>query len=219
MKRTSFTGTLLQTLWSDERRAWDVTWFAPQNECDIYGTCGPFGSCHGSDSPICSCLRGFEPANQEEWASGNWTGGCVRRRQLQCSQTNNTGGNGDGFLRLPFTKVPDFAEQFMSSQVDECRTRCSGNCSCIAYAFDPNIGCMFWSNSLIDIQRFDGVGIDLYIRLEASELGNSSKNHSFDVTSSSWCKLSFLICQFKCSTQLKNARKIQIKRTKLSALI
>ncbi|KAL3810228.1 hypothetical protein ACJIZ3_000042 [Penstemon smallii] len=144
------------------------------NECDIYGTCGPFGSCNVRDSPICSCIRGFEPVNKEEWESGNWTSGCARRRQLQCSISNNTSGNRDGFLRLPFTKVPDFAEQFQSRQPDVCRTRCLSNCSCIAYAHDSGIGCMSWSEPLVDFQRFDGVGIDIFIRLESTELYNHS---------------------------------------------
>ncbi|KAK4484190.1 hypothetical protein RD792_011412 [Penstemon davidsonii] len=169
------TGNLVQTMWNDQQRDWDITWVAVGNECDIYGTCGPFGSCNVRDSPICSCIRGFEPVNREEWESGNWTNGCARRRQLQCSiSNNNTSGNRDGFLRLQFTKVPDFAEQFQSRQPDDCRTRCLSNCSCIAYAHDPGIGCMSWSGPLVDFQRFNGVGIDLFIRLESSELDNHS---------------------------------------------
>ncbi|KAH6829013.1 hypothetical protein C2S53_011930 [Perilla frutescens var. hirtella] len=157
-------GSLLQRLWDDQKKSWDVTWLAPQNECDIYGTCGPFGSCNSRDSNMCSCLRGFEPVNKGEWDRRNWSSGCQRINQLQC------GGNGDGFFRMPFMKVPDFAEQFSSREEDECRSRCLGNCSCIAYAHDTSIGCMFWTNTLIDVQQFSGVGSDLYIRLSASDL-------------------------------------------------
>ncbi|PIN18880.1 Non-specific serine/threonine protein kinase [Handroanthus impetiginosus] len=172
-------GSKVYTMWNDQRKNWDIVWLAPETECDAYGTCGPFGSCNAHDSPICSCLRGFEPANKEEWRSGNWASGCQRRMQLQCDQSNNTGG--DGFLRLPFMKVPDFAEQFSSRGEDKCRSRCLKNCSCIAYAHDPNIGCMFWSGSLIDIQRFDEVGYDLYIRVSASEL-DSHKGKKLFIT-------------------------------------
>ncbi|KZV55195.1 hypothetical protein F511_12782 [Dorcoceras hygrometricum] len=174
-------GSLVQTLWDDQKKSWDITWLAPQNVCDIYGTCGPFGSCNVKNSPtICSCLRGFEPKNKDEWASGNWTNGCVRKSPLQCDPSNNSNGkegNGDGFLKLQFMKVPDFAEQFSSRQVDECRDRCSSNCSCIAYAHDPTIGCMFWSENLVDIQEFAGVGVDLYIRLAKSELDHKKKKN------------------------------------------
>ncbi|KAL0353180.1 UNVERIFIED_CONTAM: G-type lectin S-receptor-like serine/threonine-protein kinase [Sesamum angustifolium] len=76
-------GSLVQTLWDDQTKNWDITWLAPQNECDIYGTCGPFGNCNAQDSPICSCLRGFEPTNRDEWERGNWTSGCQRKKQLQ----------------------------------------------------------------------------------------------------------------------------------------
>ncbi|KAL3849322.1 hypothetical protein ACJIZ3_011204 [Penstemon smallii] len=170
----NYTGNLVQTMWNDQERNWDITWVAVGNECDIYGTCGPFGSCNVRDSPICSCIRGFEPVNREEWESGNWTNGCARSRQLQCSISNNTNGNRDAFLRLQFTKVPDFAEHFQMRQPDDCRTRCLSNCSCIAYAHDPIIGCMSWSGPLVDFQRFNGVGIDLFIRLESSELDSNS---------------------------------------------
>ncbi|XP_022878042.1 G-type lectin S-receptor-like serine/threonine-protein kinase At1g11300 isoform X1 [Olea europaea var. sylvestris] len=166
------TGSLVQTLWNRQTQNWDITWLAPQQECDVYGTCGPFGSCNALTSPICSCLRGFEPKNSEEWGRGNWSGGCVRSKPLLCDRNNNTSGGGkeDEFFRLPYMKVPDFAEQGPSMTVEECRSLCSRNCSCIAYARDKNLGCMFWSQELIDIQQFSNVGEDLYIRLASSEL-------------------------------------------------
>ncbi|KAL1537441.1 non-specific serine/threonine protein kinase [Salvia divinorum] len=72
-------------------------------------------------------------------------------------------------------KVPDFAKPLPSRVQDECRTRCLGNCSCIAYAFDSYIGCMFWSNTLIDTQEFGSVGVDLYVRLSASEFATRGR--------------------------------------------
>ncbi|KAL8467846.1 hypothetical protein ACS0TY_031186 [Phlomoides rotata] len=68
-------GTLLQRLWNAQKQSWDTVWLAPQKECDVYGTCGEFGSCNSR--------------------------------------------NKDGFLRLPFMKVPDFAEALASADVDE----------------------------------------------------------------------------------------------------
>ncbi|KAE8125207.1 hypothetical protein FH972_020040 [Carpinus fangiana] len=56
---------------------WEVGWSALKNECDVYGKCGAFGSCNSQNTPICSCLPGFEPKNTEEWNRGNWTSGCV----------------------------------------------------------------------------------------------------------------------------------------------
>ncbi|KAL3624959.1 hypothetical protein CASFOL_031627 [Castilleja foliolosa] len=165
------TGTLVQTLWNEENRAWDIVWVAPQNDCDHYETCGPNGLCNPLNSPICSCLRGFEPVNEDEWGSGNWTSGCERRTELQCD-----GENADSFLRMRSMKVPDFAERYPGSTEDECRVRCLRNCSCLAYSHDTNIGCMFWRDRLVDIQQFNGVGPDFYVRLAASELdGNNDR--------------------------------------------
>ncbi|XP_057764682.1 G-type lectin S-receptor-like serine/threonine-protein kinase At1g11300 [Salvia miltiorrhiza] len=164
-------GSVIRKVWNGIEKRWDLVWTAPENECDVYGKCGPFGSCNALQSPICTCLRGFEPVNEDEWRRGNWTNGCGRRNQLQC-------GKGDRFQRLQYMKVPDFAQPLPSRVQDECRTTCMANCSCLAYAYDLNIGCMFWSNILIDAQEFDRVGVDLYIRLSASEF-DSHKGRKF----------------------------------------
>ncbi|KAL8460298.1 hypothetical protein ACS0TY_032008 [Phlomoides rotata] len=160
-------GSTVTTVWSEQRKTWIDAWWAPENKCDIYGTCGPFGICNVQGSPICSCMIGFEPVDEDEWGRGNWSGGYQRKNQLQCDT--------DGFLRMPSMKLPDFAEQFRSRQEDVCRSSCSSNCSCIAYAYDSVIGCMFWSGSLIDVEDFNGVGYDLHIRLSASDLKKDRK--------------------------------------------
>ncbi|KAL1537440.1 non-specific serine/threonine protein kinase [Salvia divinorum] len=167
-------GSLVETMWDLKSKRWIPLWAAPENECDVYATCGPFGSCNVEDSPVCSCVEGFEPASVEEWARGNWSRGCRRRRKLEC-------GGGDGFSRMQFVKVPDLAQHFYSERIDECRRYCLGNCSCIAYAHDSNIGCMFWRDTLVDVQKFKGVGVDLYIRLSVSELGNHREKWLFIV--------------------------------------
>ncbi|KAL8467907.1 hypothetical protein ACS0TY_031232 [Phlomoides rotata] len=169
-------GSIVQTLWDDQNSRWIDAWWAPENECDVYGKCGPFGSCNIQGTPICSCMRGFEPVDNDEWGRGNWSGGCRRTKQLQC----DSGGGRDAFFRLQFMKVPDFAEQIGTRQEDECRSRCLGNCSCIAYAHDRSIGCMLWSDSLIDAQDFNTVGVDLYIRLSDSEFGDKTKGRKIN---------------------------------------
>ena len=142
-----------------------------QTDCDFYGNCGAFGSCDPRNTPICSCLQGFEPKNTKEWNDGNWTSGCVRRTQLQCERVNTSeGSNMDGFFNLKMMKVPDFANWSQVLETD-CRQRCLESCSCIAYAYDTGIGCMSWTGSLIDAQEFPSPGVDLYIRVAFSELG------------------------------------------------
>jgi hypothetical protein len=179
-------GNIVLRYWDDEKEDWAVRWSALQTECDAYGKCGTFGSCNSQSSPICSCLRGFEPRNTEEWNKGNWTKGCVRRTPLQCERVNTGGeqGKNDGFLKLNMMKVPDFAD-WSSAHEDECRHQCLEKCSCIAYAYETGIGCMSWNRSLIDTQKFSSSGVDLYIRAAYSELGKL------------FCHLSKFIIYFK----------------------
>ncbi|KAK7302663.1 hypothetical protein RJT34_13556 [Clitoria ternatea] len=175
--RLGYQGNLSEFNWDYGSRQWLSTWSVPKSKCDVYGFCGVFGSCDSRTSPICSCLTGFEPRNAEEWSKQNWTSGCARKEPLQCERVTNKSeaGNLDGFLKLPNTKVPDFA-QWSSFLVDDCRTQCLQNCSCLAYAYDVGIGCMSWNGSLFDIQRFSAGATDLYIRVPYSLLGDKENN-------------------------------------------
>ncbi|KAK7338984.1 hypothetical protein VNO77_19619 [Canavalia gladiata] len=169
------TGNYEEKSWDEEKQEWQVTWNSYQSECDVYGVCGPFATCNSQSVPICSCLRGFEPKNREEWNTQNWTGGCVRRTPLQCERTNNPNtsadNKADGFLKLQMIKVPDFADgSSLTLKPDACRSLCLGNCFCVAYSFDAEIGCMSWTGNLIDIQQFSKGGLDLYIRVAHTEL-------------------------------------------------
>ncbi|TYI95939.1 hypothetical protein E1A91_D01G034200v1 [Gossypium mustelinum] len=132
--------------------------------------------CDPTKRPICSCLKGFKPRNREEWSRGNWSSGCFRTTLLQCQRDNNNGseaGQGDdGFLKLKMMKVPAFPDLLSDVTYSECKDQCLKNCSCLAYAHDDGIGCMFWGRDLIDVQKFSTSGVDLYIRLPSSELEN-----------------------------------------------
>lgn len=166
-------GSFVQTMWDEAKRNWNVTWVAPIDVCDVYGACGPFGSCSLRHSPMCSCLKGYEPVNNEEWGRGNWSGGCARRSALQCHRSDDSSdkSRGDGFSKLANVKVPDFIEVTVGGK-DECEGLCLRNCSCIAYSHDPGIGCMFWRESLIDVRQYYPTGgSDLYVRVAYSVLG------------------------------------------------
>nr|XP_023929729.1 G-type lectin S-receptor-like serine/threonine-protein kinase At1g11330 [Quercus suber] len=167
----------LNTQGSMEQRSWDhgdweVVWATLQSECDVYGKCGAFGICNSQSSPICSCLNGFEPNNTEEWNRGNWTGGCVRSTPLQCERvaTGGEAGKMDWFQTMNMMKVPDFAD-FSSDIEADCKQRCLQNCSCTAYAFVSGTGCMSWTGSLIDAQKFSSSGVDLNVRVANTKLG------------------------------------------------
>uniref|UniRef100_A0A7N0V2N0 Receptor-like serine/threonine-protein kinase n=1 Tax=Kalanchoe fedtschenkoi TaxID=63787 RepID=A0A7N0V2N0_KALFE len=168
-------GELVQ--WTLDQRTWVTSWTSKESVCDIYAKCGSFAVCNANKTPICSCLRSYEPGNADEWNAGNWTGGCVRKRtsQLKCDRISNgssnlaSGEEDDGFLRLQMMKVPDHTEWWYYSEKN-CSSQCLKNCSCIAYAFDSGIGCMTWSGDLIDVQEFSAGGTDLYLRVMHSEL-------------------------------------------------
>ncbi|XP_020553851.1 G-type lectin S-receptor-like serine/threonine-protein kinase At1g11330 isoform X2 [Sesamum indicum] len=166
-------GIIQQKLWSDGKRDWEVTWWSIESECDVYSKCGPYGSCNAKAVPMCTCLPGFEPKNVDEWNAANWISGCTRKTSLQCETNNSIGkmGKQDGFLRLKTVKLPDHAKWFPALEA-HCGSQCLNNCSCIAYAYYSGIGCMQWTDSLIDVQKFSGGGGDLYIRLAHVELDN-----------------------------------------------
>ncbi|KAI6703887.1 hypothetical protein NL676_013023 [Syzygium grande] len=166
-------GNLVLPFWHEKENCWEIFWSSWESECDVYGKCGPFGICDANTSPICNCVRGFEPKNIEEWSSGNWSGGCVRMSSLQCERINNgstKAGKKDGFMKIENAKVPNYAIRD-SPLEDQCQKLCLSNCSCLAYAYEAGIGCMYWSGDLIDIQKFSMAGTDLYIRLNHAEIG------------------------------------------------
>ncbi|TYG81861.1 hypothetical protein ES288_D01G039300v1 [Gossypium darwinii] len=172
-------GEFSERRWDVEKGNWIKSYSINHTDCDVYGKCGEFGMSNSTKRPICSCLKGFKPRNAEEWSRGNWSSGCFRTTPLQCQRDNNNGSGAgqsdDGFLEMKMMNVPAFPDR--SSIVNgECKDQCLKNCSCVAYAYDSSIGCMMWSGDLIDVKE-SSRGVDLYIRLPASELdkGRSSK--------------------------------------------
>ncbi|XP_029130278.1 G-type lectin S-receptor-like serine/threonine-protein kinase At1g11300 [Cajanus cajan] len=177
-------GLYEEKMWDDEKKEMEVIWTSRGSDCDVYGICGPFTSCNAKRSPICSCLKGFEPRNKEEWNRQNWTSGCVRRTRLKCErvkdQNTSIDTKEDGFLKLQMVKVPDFPEGSPVTQ-DICRSQCLKNCPCVAYSHEDGIGCMSWTENLLDIQQFSTGGLDLYVRVAHSELGKG-KNTTIIIT-------------------------------------
>ncbi|KAL1537439.1 non-specific serine/threonine protein kinase [Salvia divinorum] len=147
--------------------------------CQISDKCGQFGVCDSRDSPICSCLPGFLPRISEQWSSGNWSGGCSRRRPLSC---NAAAREKDGFLKLQIVMLFDYSERWSGHQ-SQCGTRCLANCSCVAYASDGGDGCRFWAGPLANIQKFpSGSGSIIFVRVSNSELDVKKLSNKIVVT-------------------------------------
>ncbi|CDY40951.1 BnaCnng09940D [Brassica napus] len=187
----------LKIRWHDGS-GWVTDFEAPVSSCDVYNTCGPYGLCVRSNPPKCECLKGFIPRSDEEWNRRNWTSGCVRRTDLSCrvnsSVTTTTQGNGaDVFDVVANVKPPDFYEYLSLINAEECSQRCLGNCSCMAFSFVDQIGCLVWYRELVDVMQFSAGGEVLSIRLASSELGGSNRTKIIVASAVSVCVFMIMV--------------------------
>ncbi|KAI3829326.1 hypothetical protein L1987_03446 [Smallanthus sonchifolius] len=168
-------GVVQQLMYDDQTLQWNVSLSQPSLGCEEYNKCGKFGVCRASGSSfLCSCMDAFDPdpATRDQWNSGNWSGGCVRRTRLECESNGSTS---DGFRTRTGVKLPDFADRRAGSNVD-CERGCLQNCSCNAYAFLSGVGCLIWSGDLVDVEEFEDGGETLFIRVANSDLVSGSNN-------------------------------------------
>ncbi|KAJ4842645.1 hypothetical protein Tsubulata_050374 [Turnera subulata] len=168
--------------WSEESGSWSPLWIVPYppNElpCDIYGLCGPSGTCSDIDKPnVCKCLPGFRPKNQNEWNMKNWSNGCVKEKAWGCGEEN-------GFMKFMDVKLPDHSQAMGSMTPSECESRCLLNCSCTAYSYgnstmddttsmarDYPAECLHWFGDVVDLKLNDSSVKDIYIRIHDEKLG------------------------------------------------
>ncbi|KAJ0508325.1 putative protein kinase RLK-Pelle-DLSV family [Helianthus annuus] len=81
------------------------------------------------------------------------------------------------FTKYSNVKLPDTENTWfsMSMTLEECKTKCLKNCSCMAYANpDPGVrrrGCVLWFNDLLDMRVLpEGrAGPDIFVRMASSE--------------------------------------------------
>ncbi|KAI3800331.1 hypothetical protein L1987_28420 [Smallanthus sonchifolius] len=169
----SSSGSLERFTWVESSGTWSEYWFAPRDPCDAYKKCGPFGVCDANASPVCKCMTGFQPKNQQAWDLRDGSDGCVRSSELECGS--------DGFLPLKNIKLPESSKAFVdeSMNLSQCAEICKSNCSCAAYAnmdiTGVGSGCVIWAVDLLDMRQYadsEG-GQDLYVRVAASDLDKS----------------------------------------------
>ncbi|KAJ4828224.1 hypothetical protein Tsubulata_313111 [Turnera subulata] len=170
-------GLFTRALWQDEERKWVIFYTAPDEACDNYGHCGPFGLCdpYIPGAYECRCLPGFQPKRPNDWYLRDWAGGCVRNPgALTCR-------NGEGFVKIANAKLPDtsVARVNLSLDLKACKKECLRDCSCMAYALADlrtGVGCTAWYGNLNDTRVFSFSGQDLYIRVDAAELAKYTKS-------------------------------------------
>ncbi|CAI0389388.1 unnamed protein product [Linum tenue] len=160
-------------IWQSDQKGggeWVEFSSAPKDPCDYYGRCGPNGNCdpYRAGELECDCLPGFQPKFPNQWSVRDASGGCAR------DSTCNS--DGEGFVKLENAKVPDTVTGRLNVGVDldACRAECLKNCSCTAYAnanVTNGIGCVTLYGDLIDTRVFTDGRQDLFVRVDAIELG------------------------------------------------
>ncbi|KAL2327886.1 hypothetical protein Fmac_021313 [Flemingia macrophylla] len=170
---TNQTGYIYRYVWAeDDERSWKTYMTYPKVFCDTYGLCGPYGICVSTQSQSCQCLKGFRPKSPEEWISSGWSQGCVRNKPLSCKDKLTA-----VFVKFEGLKVPATTHTWLDDNIglEGCKVKCLNNCSCMAYTNSDirggGSGCVMWFGDLVDMQQFEIGGQDLYIRVDASELG------------------------------------------------
>lgn len=162
-------GVAQRWTWVDRTQEWILYLTSPNDNCDSYALCGPYGTCRIGNSPVCGCLDKFVPKYPSNWVMGDWSSGCTRSKPLDCP-------SGDGFLKYSGIKLPDTRNSWYNRNMtlEGCKSMCLKNCSCMAYANadvrNGGSGCLLWFDDLIDIRGITE-GQDIYIRVASSELG------------------------------------------------
>ncbi|KAL4642601.1 hypothetical protein ACB092_02G031500 [Castanea dentata] len=168
-------------IWVSRDKNWSRYLSMPNDNCEGYNLCGPYGNCIIGDPPICQCVEGFKHKSPDTWNPDEWSKGCVRNTQLSCNDKDKI-----GFAKFVGLEMPDTTYSWVnrSMNLNECRVKCLNNCSCTAYT-NSNIenggsGCAMWFGDLIDIRQVaangrDAYMQDLYIRMPASEQEEKDK--------------------------------------------
>ncbi|CAG7860838.1 unnamed protein product [Brassica rapa] len=165
-------GQIKQFTWLNNNNQWNLFWSQPRQQCQVYAYCGSFGICNDKSQPFCQCPRGFRPASQKDWDLKDYSAGCVRNTELQCSR-----GVINEFLPLTNVKLPDNNSEGLLGSTS-CRSACLGNCSCMAYAHEETSNrCLMWSNDVLNLQQLEednSEGSMFYLRLSASDMPRNS---------------------------------------------
>ncbi|XP_076923105.1 G-type lectin S-receptor-like serine/threonine-protein kinase At4g27290 [Bidens hawaiensis] len=169
--------SIARLLWDDSKQDWNLFLAPESDQCNQYAVCGPNGRCNVDKSPVCECLKGFEPKSPDRWSAADPSQGCRRAIPLDC-------GPGEGFNKYSNLKLPDtqWSRYNLTMSLVECEKMCKSNCSCNAYTnlniSEGGSGCLLWFGDLIDIRTFGENGDTLYIRMPLSQLESIGNRES-----------------------------------------
>ncbi|CAI9759513.1 unnamed protein product [Fraxinus pennsylvanica] len=151
---------------------WTETFVQPKNKSDIFASCGAYGIFSENSSKTCSCLKGFSPISAEATHRNDWFGGCKRQNRLQCENSTSGKGKIDGYLNISTIKLPANSKVYHAQNDKQCKSACTQNCTCTAYAFNAS-GCFIWEGDLYDVRQLsndDYTKQDLYLKVSNSDL-------------------------------------------------
>ncbi|KAH7532966.1 hypothetical protein FEM48_Zijuj04G0079400 [Ziziphus jujuba var. spinosa] len=138
-------GQLKQMSWLRDG-GWILFWSQPKNPCEVYAVCGAYGSCIGNSlRDYCRCLTGFEPKSPSDWSLTEYSGGCGRKAELQCRNT-------DRFTKNPGMSLSGAEKTVLVRNTAECEATCLNDCSCTAYAYESN-SCLIWNGDLMNLNQ------------------------------------------------------------------
>uniref|UniRef100_A0A7N0VBB0 non-specific serine/threonine protein kinase n=1 Tax=Kalanchoe fedtschenkoi TaxID=63787 RepID=A0A7N0VBB0_KALFE len=122
-----YDGQLKQFTWSPQLGNWNMFWSQPESMCRVNGLCGQFGICNGRTMKPC-CLTGFNPSNVGSWGNGDYSGGCRRSDDEDCSPN-------DEFAEVGFLVFEGAYSVALLGSRSFCEESCLTNCSCIEFSY------------------------------------------------------------------------------------
>lgn len=141
----------MQMLEMTESGDWILLWSEPSSIVDVYGYCGAYGILD-PETLTCECLQGFEPISTKETGLNDWSIDCVRINPLNC-QTIDAENDSNRYLKISGLALPN--NTIYNFPNDElCRTACSLNCTCVAYASNGS-ECSLWEGELMNLKLTD----------------------------------------------------------------
>jgi hypothetical protein len=168
-------------LWVERAQEWVTAFSNPDDQCNVYGVCGPFTTCGQNKLPHCSCMEGFSIRSPDDWELEDRTGGCIRNTPLDCGINSNTTSMQDQFFPMPCVSLPNNGHKIQdATSAAGCAKVCLGNCNCTAYSYG-NRGCFVWDGKLTNVkQQQCGNGNNnqapLYLRLADKEVQRLKSN-------------------------------------------
>ncbi|KAL4569806.1 hypothetical protein LXL04_025450 [Taraxacum kok-saghyz] len=163
-------GQLQQQMWMEPPTAkWAMFWSVPKEVCDIHALCGNFGICRPAEFPLCTCLPAFEPRSESDWFQSDFSGGCVRKTDLQC-------GRNIDFLMTTVKNLPPNKSMAVAS-AGKCRSICLNDCLCNAYSFVDD-KCSIWNGNILNLSEDnDNNGKKIYVKVASKDVPRHHKSN------------------------------------------